>query len=143
MDRNTPSTVAAAIRSSINDHTGQAVPHLVEIVPLAIGQGIRHDADAVIVNMVEDGELVTGAVVGCTLLVGTAVQDYLWIYHNQNADQVHETIDRIIADAEESFVEDAIVFFPLRGSDDRWRSFRGERLKDYNVVVGGVERDMN
>lgn len=138
-----PESVSEAILAALADEKGQAVPHLVEFVPLVIAHGIEHDSDAVFVTRPEDDRLHCGLVVGCNLLVGTAIREFLEQYHAHNAAQIAETVDWLIADIEDGVETGQMGFFPLQGDDQKWRSFRGERLPSYPEVLTKTKRDLN
>jgi hypothetical protein len=135
--------VRNAILAALADEKGQAVPHLIEFVPLVIAHGIEHDSDAVFVTRPEDDHLHCGLVVGCTLLVGTAIREFLEQYHAFDKDQIAETVNWLIAVVEDGVETGHMGFFPLQGDDQKWRSFRGERLPSYSEVFAKTRRDQN
>ena len=138
-----PGDVADTVLEALADETGQAVPHLVEIVPLAISYGIENDSDAVFVTIFQGTELICGLMVGCSLLVGTAIREYLEQYHDHDAGKIVETVDGWIADVEVRIAQDLMSFFSLRQNEVRWRSFRGERLISYEELLIRSRRELN
>jgi hypothetical protein len=136
-------TVSAAIRASLADQTGQAVPLLVDLVPLAIGRGIEKDADCVFITRMEQGVPHCGLVVGASLMVGIGASDYLRQYLEQDEAEVLGIINWLIDEIEDLADDNDLHLLPLVGDDIRWRSFRGERLPTCEEILGRMRRDLN
>lgn len=138
-----PDLIAAEVEAAYGDWSGQAVPHLVDLVPLAIGQGIEADADLVFLATVADGHVRCGLVCGASLLVGASMRWALVCYCDGDRGHASRLLDRFrVQSAKELGI--GPFFSILRADhDDRWRGFRGERLRSFDELLACVRRDLN
>jgi hypothetical protein len=139
----TPATISAEVVATFSDWSGQAVPHLTEIVPLAIGQGIEDDADLVFVATVANGHVRCGIVCGSTLIVGASMRWALNRYCAADSDHAEHLLDRFRDQAAEDLQDGGTTFRFLRWSDERWRSFRSKRLLGFEELLARVVRETN
>lgn len=139
----TPDAIAAEVETAYGDWSGRAVPHLLDLVPLAIGQGIDGDADLVFVATVAGDHVRCGLVCGASLLVGTNMRWALVRYCDGNRDEAARLLDRFRQQAAADLQDNGTTFSFLRRDDDRWRSFRGERLRTFEELLAFVRRDLN
>ena len=122
-----PSTILAEVINSTSDWSGSAAAHLADAVPLAIRFGITADADVVLVATVADDHVQCGIVFGSTLLVGTRMRHALNVCVGDQR-RVDFLLDRLRKQAAEDLQNGGFTVRFSCGSDERWRSFRGERL---------------
>ena len=139
----TPTTISAEVVATFSDWSGEAVPHLTDVVPLAIGQGIEGDADHVFVATFAEDHVRCGIVCGSTLLVGASIRWALNRYCAADRDHAEHLLDRFRAQAAEDLQNGGTTFRFLRGSDERWRSFRGEQLLGFEELLARVVRETN
>ncbi len=132
-----PDAISAEIELSYSDWTGHAVPHLTDRVPLAIAKGIEADADLVFLAAIVDGHVPCGLVSGCSLLVGASMR---WAVIRYAGDD--RLLEIFKAEAAMLATND-LVLSPVRGDDERWRSFRGERLLSFDERLARVRRELN
>lgn len=134
----TPDSIAAEIDAAYGDWTGHAVPHLTDLVPLAIAKGMDADADLVFLAAIIDGHVRCGLVCGCSLMVGASVRWAVLRYVGDDA-----MLDQFKEQAASKLPTEGTLFCPLRGADERWRSFRGERLLTFDERLARVRRELN
>lgn len=139
----TPATIAAEVEATYGDWTGQAVPHLVELVPLAIGQGIEADADLVFLATVADGHVRCGLVCGASLLVGASMRWALVRYCEGDRGQANRLLDLFRTQSAEELATGPFFSVLRTDRDERWRSFRGERLSTFEELRARLARDSN
>ena len=139
----TPATISAEVVATFSDWSGQAVSHLTEIVPLAIDQGVEGDADLVFIATVAEDHVRCGIVFGSTLLVGASMRWALNRYCAADSDHAEHLLDRFREQAAEDLQEGGTTFRFLRGSNEQWRSFRGERLPGFEELLARVVRETN
>lgn len=139
----TPESIAADIEAAMDDWTGQAVPHLTDIVPLAIGRGIADDADLVFAATVVDGQVHCGLVAGCSLLVGANVRWAMIRYCAEDRDRAERFLERLRNRVVDDLQDDETTFVAMRGPDPNWRTFRGERLQTFDEVRVRRSSEMN
>ena len=139
----TPATISAEVIATFSDWSGQAVPHLTDLVPLAIGQGIKGDVDLVFVATIAEDHVRCGVVFGSTLLVGASMRWALNRYCAVDTDHAEHLLDRFREQAAEDLQNGGTTFTFLRGSDERWRSFRGVRLLGFEELLALVVRETN
>lgn len=134
----TPDAISAEIDAGYNDWSGHVVPHLTDLVPLAITKGIDADADLVFLAAIVDGHVCCGLVCGCSLMVGASVR---WAVLRYDGDD--GLLDQFKERAASELLTEGMLFCPLRGEDERWRSFRGELLLSFDERLARVRREMN
>ena len=139
----TPSALASEIQAAYTDHTGCAVPHLTDLVPLAIGQGIESDADLVFVATVAEDHVHCGIVFGSSLLVGAAMRQALERYCTWNSGHPATILEQFKEQAVADLLEGGTMFSIIRGNGDHWRSFRGKYLLRYDELLARIVRDSN
>jgi hypothetical protein len=139
----TPETISAEVEAAYGDWSGNAVPHLVDLVPLAISQGIDGDADLVFVATVAGGHVRCGLVCGASLLVGASMRWALTRYCDGDQDETRRLLARFREQAATNLHDNGTAFGFLRRDDGRWRSFRGERLRSFDELLAFVRRDLN
>lgn len=139
----TPVTIAAEVEAAYGDWTGQAVPYLVELVPLAIGQGIEADADLVFLATVADGHVRCGLVCGASLLVGASMRWALVRYGEDDRDQANRLLDLFRTQSAEALATGPFFSVLRADQNERWRSFRGERLSTFEELRARLARDAN
>jgi hypothetical protein len=133
----TPANIFAAVEAAYSDWSGGAVPHLTDLVPLAITRGIEEDADMVFLATIIDDRVHCGLVCGCTLLVGASMRWAITRYAGD--DRLLETFKTEAA----ALVASDHLLTPVRGADERWRSFRGEKLLSFNERLARIRRELN
>lgn len=128
------STISTEVMNSFSDWSGSAAAHLTNLVPLAISLGIKADADFVFVATVAEDHVRCGIVFGSTLLVGANMNRALNICAgDQNrADFLR---DRFREHAAEGLQKGGSTWRFSCGSDERWRSFRGEHLIGFEALL--------
>lgn len=132
-----PDAISAEIEASYGDSTGHAVPHLTDLVPLAIAKGIETDADLVFIAAKVDGHVQCGLVSGCSLLVGASMR---WAVVRYTGDD--GLLEIFKAEAAMLATND-LVLTPVRGDDERWHSFRSENLLSFDERLARVRRELN
>lgn len=138
-----PATIAAEVEAAYGDWSGRAVPHLVDLVPLAIGQGIEADADLVFLATVADGHVRCGLVCGASLLVGASMRWALVRYSEGDRQQVARFLDHFCVQCAEELTTGPFFSTLRADGDERWRSFRGERLSTFEELLARNQSGMN
>jgi hypothetical protein len=136
------SKISAEVMSSFSDWSGSAAAHLADLVPLAISLGIKADADFVFVATVAEAHVRCGIVFGSTLLFGANMHRALNVCAGDR-DRADFLLDRFREQAAEDLQNGGFTLRFSRGSDERWRSFRGERLLGFEALLARVMREMN
>lgn len=139
----TPLAIAAEVEAAYGDWTGQAVPHLAELVPLAISQGIEVDADLVFLATVADGHVRCGLVCGASLLVGASMRWALVRYSKGDRQQAARFLDHFCAQCAEELATEPLFSTLRADGDERWRSFRGERLLTFEELLAHNQSGLN
>lgn len=136
-------TISAEVMSSFSDWSGSAAAHLADLVPLAISLGIKADADFVFVATVAEAHVRCGIVFGSTLLVGANMRWALSCSCAGDRDRSDFLLDRFREQASEGLQNGGSTVRFSCGSDERWRSFRGERLLGFEALLARVMRERN
>jgi hypothetical protein len=138
-----PADIAAEVEAANADWAGRAVPHLVDIVPLAIRRGITADADLVFLAAMAEGHVRCGLVCGASLVVGPGMHWAMMRYCGGERKQAESLMRRCTQETAAALRKSRIFVSVLRGSDERWRSFRGERLLSFEERFAVVSCDRN
>ena len=64
-------------------------------------------------------------------------------YCTADTNHAEHLLDRFREQATEDLQDGGTTFRLLRGSDERWRSFRGERLLGFEELLARVVRETN
>ncbi len=139
----TPPAIAVQVEATCGDWTGRTVPHLAELVPLAIGQGIEADADLVFLATVADGHVRCGLVCGASLLVGASMRWALVRYCEGDRQQATRFLDHFCAQCAEELASGPLLSTLRADGDERWRSFRGERLSTFEELLAHNQSGLN
>jgi hypothetical protein len=138
-----PATIAAEVEAAYGDWSGRDLPHLTDLVPLAIGQGIEADADLVFLASVADGHVRCGLICGASLLVGASMRWALVRYCDGDPQQATRFINHLRIQCAEKLATGPL-FSTLRAEgDEHWRSFRGERLLTFEEMLARKQSELN
>jgi hypothetical protein len=134
----TPDEICSEVDAAYGDWTGRAVPHLTDLVPFAIAKGADTDADFVFLAAIIDGHVRCGIVWGCSLLVGAGMRWAVIRYAGED-----RLLGRLTEETAAALSHESVIAIPVRGNDEHWRGFRGERLLSFQERLARVRRDLN
>lgn len=93
--------------------------------------------------MVADGHVRCGLVCGASLLVGASMRWALVRYCEGDRRQAEQLLDRFRALCTEELTTGPHISTLRADDDERWRSFRGERLSTFDELRSHMARDSN